>query len=608
MNRSLRLCSVLAALSLAVNAAVPPVAKLLPKDTLAVFTVPDWTQASADMSASPQGRLWADPAMKPFRDQFEKKFSEEVVGSLEKQLGIKVADYIGLMRGQVTLAIIQNDWKGESDTPGFLLVLDAKDQSDQLKSRLEEVRKKLADSKTPLKSEKIRDTQFSIASIDVKDDDDDDDDDDKAKDKDKAKTKKPGGKKQNIYFGQADSALLVADSAKTLEKVMASIGGGTVPTLSEEPLFQSSEATWFKGSRAFGWIHFVPLYRVIADKAGSSGAGDAIGVDAKAALKAIGLEGLKTISMAWNINPEGSGASISLSIPEAQRVGLFKMLAIASKEAGPLPFVPADVVKFQRWRLDGQKMWSTLEETVAAVSPQFSGFIQLMISQAGKDKDPSFDLKKNLVGNLGDDVVSYAKAPKGKSLEDLMSQPSVMLLGSANPDALTAGVKVAGGALGAGGDDVKDREFNGKKVRGIRMPSTPGAKNNRMEMASSAGYAVFSSTPALLEEVIRSAESPTRSLKDDPAIAAAAQKVGGLNTGMFGYENTRESMRGQWEFLRSGELAKLMNNETQGWGELFSAKYLPEFEKVSKHFGIAVFSGSTDAQGTHFRFYGPTPK
>jgi len=612
MKRSISVVSAWAAVSLALatalEAAVPPAPKLFPVDTLALLTVPEWGQTSSGLSASSVGRLWADPAMKPFRDHFEKKFEEKVLGTLEKDMGIKASDFLTLLQGQFSLAMIQNDWRGEEGTqPSFAAVIDTKDKSGQLATQLTGVRKKLTEAKKPVKLEKIRDVEFASITIDLPDADEDDDDDEPT-DKDSQKPK-GDGRKMTLYFGQVDTALVVSDSPKTLEKLVARMTGGTIPSLSEDAEFQSSEAAWFQKSFAHAWVNVVPIYKVVSRTLAESEGADALGVDPKAALKAAGLEGLKSISMAWNLAPEGSGATISLSVPESQQIGLFKMLTAARKDSSPASFVPADAVKFQRWRLDGQKLWATLEETLAGISPQLGGFLQLMVGQVGKDKDPSFDLKKNLIGNLGDDVVMYSKAPKGETVEELANPPSMVLLGSPGGLNLLTAMKLGLSAFGMGGEEVKDREFNGKKVVGIRTPNSPGGKASKLEMASSAGYVGMSSTPAVLEEFLRSAEGGGRSLKDDPAIGEAAQKVGGMGTGLFGYENQRETMRGQWQFLKSGGLNEMINATGEGdWAELFDFKALPPFERVAKYFGIAVFAGETDVRGMHFRFYGPDPK
>jgi hypothetical protein len=172
------------------------------------------------------------------------------------------------------------------------------------------------------------------------------------------------------------------------------------------------------------------------------------------------------------------------------------------------------------------------------------------------------------------------------------------------------GMKAAGGFLPSAGEELKDREFNGKKIRALRLPPEPGQRNRKLELSSSGGYVVMGSNPALLEEYLRSAEGSGKSLRDDPAIARAAEKVGGLNTGFFGYENQRETMRAQWEFLRSGGFDKVMDQSGAAgkWREVFDFKLLPAYDQVAKHFGIAVFAGSADPQGLNLKFYGPNPR
>ncbi len=601
MNRHLSVLPVLAALALSAAAAVPPAPKLLPLDTLALLTIPDWTRTLAEFKASPGGALWADPSMKAFRDNFERKFSEKILGNLEKDLGIKPADYLPLLQGQLTMAVLKNDWKGDEGTePGWVVVIDAKDHAPDLKTKLDEVRKKLSDAKKPVKAEKIRDLEFLSVAVDLPDKEEDDADPD-------AKKK---NRRMNVVFGQADTALVVGDSVKSVEKLVARLTGGSVPTIGEDAGFQSSEAAWFKQAYTYGWANWSPIYAIVSKQAKNSEGADAMGVDPKAAMKAVGLEGLKTMAVAATLNGEGSGFTLNLAVPEAQRVGLFKMLAPAAKDSSPTPFVPADAVRFSRWRVDGQKLWATLEQTLANVSPQLAGFAQMMISTAGKDKDPNFDLKKQVVGNLGDDLITYSKAPVGTTQQELMNPPSLTLVGSPDADGLAAGMRGVGGLLPGSGEELKDREFNGKKIRALRLPPEPGQKARKLEIAASGGYVSMGTEPALLEEFLRSAEGNGKSLRDDPAISRAAEKVGGMGSGYFGYENQRGSMRGQWEFMRGGGLDKLLDQtgSKNDWREMFDFKSLPAYEQIARHFGIAVYAGSSDAQGLNLKFYGPKPR
>lgn len=58
--------------------------------------------------------------MKPFHDSFIAKWRESFVAPLERDLGVKLADFANLPQGQFTFAVTQNGWSGGDDekTPG----------------------------------------------------------------------------------------------------------------------------------------------------------------------------------------------------------------------------------------------------------------------------------------------------------------------------------------------------------------------------------------------------------------------------------------------------------------------------------------------------------
>jgi hypothetical protein len=609
------------------RAAVPPPAQLFPQDTLALVSVPDWTVARATAEAGNYGQLWADPVMKPFRDKFEAAFKEQVLGDLEKELGVKVADYLPLLQGQLSLGLVQNGWnpKDPKTEPAAVLVLDARNKGGELKTRLAEARQKLIEAKNPLKVVKIRDAEFSTLVIDRKamrvkakakakakagpddkDKDDDDDDDD-------AKTAKEA-KPIEITFGQVDSVLLISDSAAALEKFVARLTGGTVPAVAEAGEYQSAAKTAaFADSYAFGWVNLAALYSVIEAGADQmKPQANALGVDPRKALLALGLDGLKSLAFSSQKTADGYAGVFAVGVPEAKRTGLAKLLAFEAKDAAPPAFVPADVVKFQRWRLNGQQTWATLESLLQTLSPQLGGFMQMTLGALGKDKDPNFDFKKNFIASLGDDFVSYERAPTGNSAIELANPPGLTLLGSANPDQLVAGLKAAAALLPTGGEEPKEREFNGKKIIGVKW-ATPADPKRVIEIASSGGFVALSSRPAVIEEFLRSAEGGGKALKDQAGLAEAAQRVGGMGTGLFGYQDMKEATRAAWETMRqSGGLDKLNPTadpkSAKQASQFFDVTLLPPFEQVAKYFGVSVYAGGWDVQGFALKVFSPTPK
>ena len=593
---------VVAASALAV---VPPVAKLLPKDTLAVVTVPDWAGTAQQTGASPLGKLWADPSMRPFRENFETQFQERILGKLEKDLGIKAADYASLLQGQLTFAVIADGWDGSDKTrePHLVLVLDAKDKAPELKKRLEEVRKKLAEAGRNPKTDKIRDVEFTTVVIEPKPPapkkagakEDEDEEEEVAK--------KPS--KQTYVFGQVDSALLISDAAAPLEKLVARIAGGAVPALGEEAEFAGNEPR-FRDAQAYGWIHWTALSAALVKSLGENEMFENVGTDAQGAFKAVGLSGLRTVSFTAKTEADGSRGELHLNIPESERRGLFKMLSFGTKDDAPLPFVPADVVQFFRLRLDWRKAMATLEESLQALSPQLGGMFNMIVGAAGKDKDQNFDLRKSLFNNLGDDLVMYQRPAVGVKPEDLQNAPTLTLLSSPGADELVNGVRALTGLAPGGAGAGKEREVAGKKIQSMPLPM-PGTVDGKLEYVSSGGYVAFSRQPAMIEEYIRSADGIGKTLKENRELTAAAEKVGGLGTGFFVYENQRETMRSTWGMLRSDMLAKVGMSKGEFTG-LFDFKMLPEYDLVRKYFGISVSAGLIDAQGMHFRSFSPTPK
>jgi len=107
--------------------------------------------------------------------------------------------------------------------------------------------------------------------------------------------------------------------------------------------------------------------------------------------------------------------------------------------------------------------------------PGMLGFLVAQVEAATKEKDPTFDFKKNLIGNLGDDILSYQKAPQGTSLEDLSSAPSVTLLASPNPEQLLQGLKSVVPCWRAvrAARNFKEREFLGRKIHSFPLPALP---------------------------------------------------------------------------------------------------------------------------------------
>jgi hypothetical protein len=613
----------LVALCVSANAAVPPSEKLLPKDTLLVVTVPDWAKAKPIWTNAPYSRLWQDPAFKPFRDKFTDKLTTDVLKPLEQHLGIKFSDFDGLPQGQVTFALIPVTPVNKSGDPlaGILLV-DTRDHATQLKTNLAGIIKKWAAAGKPMKSQKIREVEFTTLMLSP---------DDLALKSvfPSAKPDQPSGspdtnaadKNAEVTIGQSDSLLLISDSTEAIDKVLSRKAGGMVPALEESPAFQADFGARLRPAFCYVWLNARSLFDLILKAPpGADEEAAASALRTSTMLTSLGLTSFTSASLSYKGSPEGYEGQLFVAVPADKRPPLLNVLAADAKDSSPPPFVPADAVKFWRWRLNMSRSWSTLETSLnGLLPPMYTAGLNSFFAQAGKDKDEHYDLKAELLNNLGDDIISYQKAPKPHSLADLRSNPTLFLIGSPNPEKLASAIKVLLGVMYPAG--IKDRDFLGRKIytaASAAPTSSPAAAGQGVSFAASGSYVAISPDAAILEEFLRGRENNTKSLRDMPEWADAAQHVGGMSTGFLSLADDTRIMRPVFDMVRSQPLsmqdflgtslpvgAGAAQLETfRQWADF---TLLPPFDTISKYFSISVCSVAFTPEGFSLRAFKPTP-
>jgi hypothetical protein len=250
-------------------------------------------------------------------------------------------------------------------------------------------------------------------------------------------------------------------------------------------------------------------------------------------------------------------------------------------------------------------------------------FILSNANEAMRLDEPDYDIRKNIFGNLGDDLIYYEKAPRGKTQAEMETAPSLFLLGSPNAEKLAASLKGLLVILSPSGANPKTREFLGRKIYSFKPPtmsaSAGGSPSRSLNYAASGGYVAFSADDATLEEFLRSSENQGKALRDTDGLADAVAKVGGQSSGWFTYENESEQMRLAFDMLKlsaantntaSSSVFDSMipfaspEKKLKDWLDF---TLLPEYAKVSKHFGFSVWSANASVNGITFKYYSPTP-
>jgi hypothetical protein len=618
---------------LALGADVPPPEKLLPADVLGMVTVPDYAKARTSITRAPLRQLWNDPGMKAFREKFVGKLTSDVITPLEREFGLKFSDYSGLAQGQVTLAVTAHgpkdkDAAGDDLSFGLVLLVDCRDQGARLSTNLATVRKKWVDSGKQSRTDKIRDIEFTTFIFNS---------DELTRVLEKIFPNPAGGKnegedekphKVEWMMGQSGSLFVLGNAPKDIEKILVNQAGGGAGTLGDQSAYATSHQAHFRNAQGYAWVNLKTILdgilKSLSKNEGAGGGAQGLGLTPDKIVSALGLNGLNALAVNLQDSPEGSVVGLHVDAPEASRRGLLKMVAFESKDASPPAFVPADTLKFSRFRLDLPKAWDTLEKTLTEAIPQFAGVVKMVLDNAGKEQDPNFDLRKNLIQNLGDDIVAIEKAHRrtGGGGDDAEA-PSLTLVSSPRPEQLASSIRALTALMPAQASKFKEREFLGRKVYALGLPTSMAAGGKPVERtlhyAASGGYVALTTDIALLEEYLRSSEGSGKSLRDTPGLAESAQKVGGMGTGFFTFENQRETTRTEFETLKkeAGSLANLFTasqlagrlgvGNTDKFKDWVDFSLLPPYDQISKYFYHTVTGGAVTPQGFSFRMYSVTP-
>lgn len=599
------------------QAAMPPAEALLPEDALFVFTIPDFDALREASRVSPQLMFWNDPAMKPFRDHFMDKINSQFLAPIQANIGIPLQDFMALPHGQLTFGMAAAPAGTTVAPPAFVFLLDAKDQSEALHTNLTALIKKWRDSGRNLRTEQIRGVDFTVLTLSSNDL--------AALLPQRPQVSEIGVQPKpeppsDVYVAQYQSMLVAGNSEYALEPVVGHLRGGSEPALKDNPIFVSDQLTQFRDKPTyFAWMdvhHLVEL----AEKSGSDSGDDSSAFSRSQnmvkILETLGLDSLKSFSLTLRESRDGSHLNIHLNTPAENRTGLVSLLALPQRDASVPPFVPADVVKYSRLRLDGQQAWATAEKLVSSFSPSGLSYLNSIIDLANtsaQQKDPGFDLRSYLFGNLGDDLISYQEEPLGDTLSQMANPPNLTLFKVSHPDQVIQAINVIAAMVSSQEGAPEPRDYMGHKIYSImshprHMPDGSLVNGPPLLVTSRGVYIALSTDDGMLEQYLRSTDGPSQPLSRLPGLADAIAQIGGDHGGFLGYENQAESLKTAFKLMKStpvsGIQSRLMPPAMHDW---FDFTLLPDFDLVARYFYISVYGESTTVNGIDFNVFSPRP-
>ena len=295
------------------------------------------------------------------------------------------------------------------------------------------------------------------------------------------------------------------------------------------------------------------------------------------------------------------------------------MLAPPKKDAGPPPFVPADVVSFGRFRQSAAHLWKTFVDTANEITPAAAGAMAFFQAQV-QAKNPEFKLKAQLIDTMGDDFIMIEMAPRGKKIQNLLNPPRLYMINSKKPKVtLRAIMDLISMVVEA---PPEEDEIEGRTLYSYHFGNFVDEKETTLHAVAVGEYVVFSQDLKAIKSYLDGPKEGAKPLAKLAGLNQAAKKVGGLDGGAFGFENSKIMARGLFTVLKKnpnlisdafGGLPQGIDPDTglpiggDRFGEWLDFKLLPEFKQISKYLHYTVVGVRADKQGIRMGIFMPTP-
>ena len=569
--------------------ATPPLEALLPAGTVLVVAAPNYASAKKHFKASASGRFWDSAEFKPFRKKLAAGFEANVMAEIEEELAIDFDAFEKMASGSVALAVVPGQDAGEE--PALLLLLDAGRKSVTLRRALSRLERDWKKNDREVSETEIGGVDFTTVSD-------------------------PEGDQQ-VHIGRVGAQLFVGTKSAQIEGVLARLNGKGSGTLADNPAFAADHGAVLKGADFYVWANPGAVLPQLLDNLPD---GAELGIDFGEVVGALGINGLGTFAMAYSERPSGAHYELFIGLPKANRKGLFSLLETKQADASPPPFVPSNVGGFLRWRLNMDAAWKNLEKLLLELSPDVANMVEFTVGLLGKDKDSNFDFKKSFLNNFGDDLILYQMPPKSSALNDIGAGPIVVLVKSPNPDELIKGIGAVPGILPPPLNEAAmlPRRLGDHTVYSFELaefpdPSTGELVKMELLLAARDGYMAVSTDADLLQMFLDGKTMGSLAKRD--GLATAATSVGGMDSGIFGYQNDRDMVLSTIDTLRDNTdqfdmILSMIPMDDLGevsLGEWLDFSLLPTGSKIAKYFDFTVYGAETNDRGISLKMFSPRP-
>lgn len=459
---------VLAASQLTAAPAVPLV-NLVDEQTLFAVSVTDAPALLRGWDANPIATTWRDPEivrfLAPLRAELE---VDEWDAKTRKATGFTVRELLAMAEGQALLALpsfdfVSHDW---DEPPPFLVAIEVGEQQGKIEKILADT---LAEENLREEIETFAGVQVHVRPLE-------------AVDREAAESDESPAT-PSVTWAMTDGVWLIsADKQRVFSAIDAVAQGGLDNALGKSERFLRTRNR-SEHAQALVYGNLPALYPLLRDavtisKARAAGTLGALGMDPEVVFNALGLDALGESYVAVTMDEKRTRIDAGLLYSEER--GVLK-LAAYQPGAPVLPeWIPAKWPSVSTARFSLAKAYAGFEQLFSAVSPMLSGVMQMRIRELNKRMN--IDLHRDLVGSVGDEVVSaYGIPPGGEAGRDSswVEMDQLVSFALVNEPAFIKSLDALKSLAGPGVAEqmFNTRDYLGHTVYSLNLPpAAPGGK------------------------------------------------------------------------------------------------------------------------------------
>ena len=611
------LCSVALTLlcfpAVAGAAELPVTAKLVPPETILLMDINNFNQLRGQFEKTNIYRLYEDPAMADFIDNFKTRWQEKKQESKREFLKI-IADAGVMPLGRVAVAVVLDEQVKDINEPPILVVTQWGDKIGKVKEAVNKMTRKAIEDGGRRQTEDYRGVE--IVTVE----------------------KKPPKAVHYCYF---DDCLIGSTSPNVLKFVIAQIRGAGSTILADDRDYTATVRAINPASEGR-----IDLYVNIKQLVKSELAEDTTG-KVRAMIDNLGLNNVT--SFGCSVEPAGGpgGSSVAKAILkiDGAKEGICKMLEVESAPVRMPKFIAASACSVSVVNLNIKKAFDELANIMTKFSPQMAAIMYMPVLPPGPQGEPGLQLKADVIDHLGSQIVLAQSVERPQpdaraEKEPLPATQSVVAIAIENRSALEKSLSLIHGKMIAPDNPDARRELLGHTIYSVDlsglMPMLGGPPARKPLRAAAEPVAppipkmaftvtdthlIFASESAV-EQAVRTLGSGAESVVSAKWFNKARSNIPSV-VGLAGLQNNAVSGELLWSTMRRSKKPDKADGEdqsnqigvgissgsilpqvmfTQGGAALFDFSLLPEFDAVKKYFGLSTFYGISRQDGFFFEF------